>query len=190
MRRCAHAVTLIDVDNHRVRRYVTEAFEDKKFDKIDAEALQVAESVRHKVAAMQAPKEDHEGTPRSRSDSISSSASSYVSPNLMSHQLSGYSASTPTRGLGAHLASPHLQPVETNEEAFLGKTADQAENEDDLKDIAGAFFNLYLNSMVLPQSLFPQTLNCLLNSSSRCCIACYRLLRFFGKQCCSKACAF
>ena len=136
LRRCAHVLTLIDVDEKKVRRYLTEAFEEKKYERLHLEAQQLAERVRHKLATNQSQKPDLEETrssTSSKSDSVSDS--SFVSPSLMSYQLSGYNASSNLGG--STFGSPQLQAAnETPDEVFFGGGHASIDEE---KEITGDF---------------------------------------------------
>ena len=73
-------ITLIDLDSQTVKRGTTEAFEEKKYEKIDEQAKLLANSL-HSHADHGELKPTHAG-PDVDSDS------SFVSPSLYSHQLS------------------------------------------------------------------------------------------------------
>jgi len=132
---CAHVLTLIDVDEKKVRRYLTEAFEEKKYERLHLEAQQLAERVRHKLATNQSQKPDLEETrssTSSKSDSVSDS--SFVSPSLMSYQLSAYNASSNLGG--STFGSPQLQAAnETPDEVFFGGGHASIDEEKEITDM-------------------------------------------------------
>ncbi len=73
-------MTLIDVDEKKVRRYTTEAFEEKKQERMDSEAKQIVERVTQKLEAHQFQKdiEDLRLSVASRSDTGGNS--SFITP--------------------------------------------------------------------------------------------------------------
>jgi hypothetical protein len=92
-------VTLIDVQEKKVRRYTTEAFEEKKQERMDSEAKQLVDCVTQKLEAHQFQK-DIEGlrlSSASRSDTVSSS--SFITPrSTINLSAAGTPASLPLQG--------------------------------------------------------------------------------------------
>ena len=71
-------VTLIDLDQMKVRRYTSESFEEKKHERIDSEAHQIVDRVSQKLAAHQTQKSLEDL--RLSSISGSSGDSAFISP--------------------------------------------------------------------------------------------------------------
>ena len=143
--RCAHVVTLIDVDEKRVRRYITEAFDEKKDERIDTEANQIVERVSQKLASTyQSQKSDLD---EQRLSSVSgkpdlNSNGSFSSPALAPRHLSFYnSGSSP--GSPQQLAAADDVP----DDAFYGGSHAVMEEE---KEITGNFlFYSFVHSLFL-----------------------------------------
>ncbi len=121
-------MTLIDLDELKVRRYLTEAFEEKKYDRIHSDAQQVIDRVRHRLTLFRADSEDSIVSTASKSDSFSDSP--FVSPSLVSHQLSDHNSNP-------YAASPQLQSSGVApDEVFFGSSSGQAANDEE-KEITG-----------------------------------------------------
>jgi hypothetical protein len=127
-------VTLIDVDEQKVRRYLTEAFEEKKYDRIHSDAQQVIDRVRHRLTlSFRADSEDRDSIVSTASKSDSISDSPFVSPSLVSHQLSDHNSNS-------YAATPQLQsPAVAPDEVFFGSSSGQAANDEE-KEITGKMF--------------------------------------------------
>jgi len=94
--RCAHVLTTIDLDSQTVKRGTIEAFEEKKYDKIDEQAKLLANALFA----------DHGEVRPTHIRPDVDSDSSFVSPSLASHQLSSNYVA------GSHLGSPQSQSAD------------------------------------------------------------------------------
>lgn len=143
--RCAHVVTLIDVDEKRVRRYITEAFDEKKYERIDTEANQIVERVSQKLASTyQSQKSDLDEQRLSSTSGKSdlNSDGSFSSPALAPHQLTFYNSGS-TLGSPQQLAAADDVP----DDAFYGGSHSVMEEE---KEITGHFlFYCFAHSLLL-----------------------------------------
>lgn len=137
-------VTLIDVDEKRVRRYITEAFDEKKYERIDTEANQIVERVSQKLASTyQSQKSDLDEQRLSSSGKTDlNSDGSFSSPALAPHQLSFYNSGS-TLGSPQQLAAADDVP----DDAFYGGSHSVMEEE---KEITGHFlFYCFAHSLLL-----------------------------------------